>query len=641
MFKHVIRSDYKLALLWVAMLTLGLIIYSLGLTGRFYFDDYGTLPALGANGGVDDWQAFLSFINGNQTGPTGRPISLMTFLINDNGWPGSAHTYKYTNMMFHTLNGTLIFWCAVLIKKAYEEKYKKTLHWAAPAVVAGIWLFNPMHASTVFYVVQRMTQVSAIFTLIGIITYIKGRILVNDNLAKGLVLMALGVVPFTVLAVYSKENGALLPLFVLVIDGAFFKNNNKTVFFFKQIFLVVPAILLVALVIYKGTVNGWFIDFPAREFSPFERLLVQPYIVLSYFKEFLLPELYTTGIYYDHVSISSIIDKPAAILFAVALLPAIITSCFFLNRFPLAVFPVLFFLTGHLIESTAIGLELVFEHRNYVPTAFIGFWVVAIVSRFSYKSSLVRFLPILITATYLVICGFRSELWGKPLDFALYTAMKSPDSGRAQIEAGNALVNAGLYNEALEHTESAIEKMPEYSALWMQAVLIDCMDGKVEPQRVEGFLLAESESRFDGRNYMALDKLWRHVVNGSCENLTPAVFKKLLDSYRNNGDPVGGAAGHRALSKYQAYWYIYFEDESSAINRYNYLSRDEQPESLMYKAAMLASDAQYGVAIRLAKKARDLVAAGELGYSSKSKNKFLKEIESFIILVKDDVAREK
>jgi tetratricopeptide (TPR) repeat protein len=48
-----------------------------------------------------------------------------------------------------------------------------------------------------------------------------------------------------------------------------------------------------------------------------------------------------------------------------------------LRKWPIVCFTVLFFFLNHAIESSIIPLELIFEHRNYLPTMFF-FWPVAV-----------------------------------------------------------------------------------------------------------------------------------------------------------------------------------------------------------------------------------------------------------------------
>ncbi|MEG1806348.1 MAG: hypothetical protein RR327_08155, partial [Clostridia bacterium] len=41
------------------------------------------------------------------------------------------------------------------------------------------------------------------------------------------------------------------------------------------------------------------------------------------------------------------------------------------KKYPLITLAILFFFAAHLMESTVIGLELYFEHRNYIAAIFL------------------------------------------------------------------------------------------------------------------------------------------------------------------------------------------------------------------------------------------------------------------------------
>jgi len=75
------------------------------------------------------------------------------------------------------------------------------------------------------------------------------------------------------------------------------------------------------------------------------------------------------GFYHDDFQASAGWLTPWTTLPAVlGLLCVALAALVVRRRFPLFAFAVLFFLAGHLLESTVFPLELVFEHRNYLPS---------------------------------------------------------------------------------------------------------------------------------------------------------------------------------------------------------------------------------------------------------------------------------
>ena len=70
-----------LSLLLLTLLTVA--VYWPGLAGGFLFDDYPNLDDMGNYGGVVDWDSFRAFVFSGWSGPTGRPVSLASFLLDD------------------------------------------------------------------------------------------------------------------------------------------------------------------------------------------------------------------------------------------------------------------------------------------------------------------------------------------------------------------------------------------------------------------------------------------------------------------------------------------------------------------------------------------------------------------------------
>jgi hypothetical protein len=101
-----------------ALLALGTWAYRPGLSGDFLFDDFGTLPALGAYGPVVNPTALSRYLTSGGGDPTGRPLALASFLIDANDWPADPHPFKYTNMLLHLLNGMLLGWVLLRLGRA-------------------------------------------------------------------------------------------------------------------------------------------------------------------------------------------------------------------------------------------------------------------------------------------------------------------------------------------------------------------------------------------------------------------------------------------------------------------------------------------------------------------------------------------
>src|SRR3546814_902550 len=167
------RQTAIICILLPGILTICFWLYSPGLHGPFVFDDWANLPALNGFGdGIHRGLTFWWYVLGNNSGPLGRPLSMLSFLINDSAWPSDPYSFKYTNLLLHLLNGVLVFACLrSLLHRCSFTAFKAEL---IAVLTAAIWLLHPIHTATVLQVVQRMTLLSSLFILLGVLSYLNG-----------------------------------------------------------------------------------------------------------------------------------------------------------------------------------------------------------------------------------------------------------------------------------------------------------------------------------------------------------------------------------------------------------------------------------------------------------------------------------
>src|SRR5690606_35931800 len=133
-----------------------------------------------------------------------------------------------------------------LLTKARADHRKAV--WIA-AMSGAIWMLMPLLASSSLLIVQRMTTLSATFLFLGFIGYLCSRRLLDKRPRLALTLMSVCVVFGASLAALAKENGALLPMFVLIAEGTVLQPPQRTNFrvwwrTWFSVFLAVPAIAL-------------------------------------------------------------------------------------------------------------------------------------------------------------------------------------------------------------------------------------------------------------------------------------------------------------------------------------------------------------------------------------------------------------
>src|SRR5207342_3411515 len=433
---------------WTLLLLAAWCAYAPGLSGGFVFDDFINLPALGATGPVHDAASFWRYITSGAADPTGRPIALLSFLLDARNWPADAAPFLRTNVLLHLLNGTLLWW---LLRRLGNGRVGTPAQVEFAAVTgAGLWLLHPLFVSTTLYIVQREAMLPATFTLLGLIGWVHGREIAVSDAPRGAVWMCVAMAGGTLLATLSKANGALLPLFAWVLDVTVLREpcDAGRVRTLRRALTWLPSLaivvyLLLPLLHANAPIAG-------RTWTVAERLMTQPRVLLDYIQLLAVPRVLSTGVYNDAYVLSTSLFAPASTLPAILGILALLGGAWWARaRAPALSAAVLFFFAGHIVESTTIPLELYFEHRNYLP-AMLAFWPLGLaIARWRASPALRTGAATLALALCAFVTWQRADLWGDQPRMAQLWAARSPDSSRAQATAASFDIRAGHADAAL------------------------------------------------------------------------------------------------------------------------------------------------------------------------------------------------
>ena len=414
-----LSSDLVTAAFAACLLGVIYTFYSLAFPFGLSFDDFWNLRGLG---GITDRDSALEFVFGGAAGPTGRPLALLSFLPRAASWPGSPDDFLFENTAIHLINVLLVMWLAYRL--ARHLPWPITHPGILALQTASVWGLSPLLFSTNLMIVQRMTSLSALFCLVGLIVFVIGRQRQRRHFWQGLVLMSMGIGGGTLLAVLCKENGALLPGFALVLESSVLApslsvaenpTKRREMRIWLTLFLVLPvAALVFYLVSHLGDFSSGSIW---RDFTLAERLLSESRIVLTYLRLLILPIRSELGPYQDDFPISHGLLDPVSTLLSIATIVLGVALAIRWRAGPrrLLTMAVAWFLWGHLLESTVVPLELYFEHRNYLPAVGVYFALAAALSHPLVRPSL----RVLLLGTLLINSSFVLRemvlLWRDPL----------------------------------------------------------------------------------------------------------------------------------------------------------------------------------------------------------------------------------
>jgi hypothetical protein len=442
----------SLSFLFLCTLIAAFLVYQPGLSGPTVLDD-GPNIVNNANLRLNDLslQSLHQAAYSSPAEAFQRPLSMLSFGLNFyfNSGNFDPFPFKLTNLLIHLLNGLAVFALVRLIVGFYRKRWQPSLPAAYPHLLAlavsAAWLLHPLNLTSVLYLVQRMNSLAVLFTLGGLLLYVWGRIRVCNGQSGGLWAILAGVFIFTPLAILSKENGALLPFFMLAAELTLFKFETAQPVARRVLIVIFSVCTLLPVLAFVGYVAmhpDWLLGgFARRDFTLPERLMTEARIVWFYLRLIVLPSTALMGLYHDDIAISHSLFDPITTLPAILGIIALpVVAWLVRGRQPLVSFGILFFLVGHSMESTFIPLELAHEHRNYLPMLGIvlAFFHLLLQPFHATSARIPRqTVAVLLIGLFAAGTFTRATKWANPFDMAVAEIDRHPDSPRANIEMGN------------------------------------------------------------------------------------------------------------------------------------------------------------------------------------------------------------
>ena len=477
------------------VLALCALVYLPGISGPYIFDDftnllYNSYIKIHTLNFDELYNAAFSL----ESGPLQRPISMLSFALN-HYFAGSMKDpapFKWTNLGIHVVNGWLLFWMMRIVygrlaqlKQIQVLRKNSSLITPLAFATAALWVIHPIQITSVLYVVQRMTELSALFTLLGLIAYLKARLhLLSGQRGKASLLLSSTVV-FGSLGILSKENAVLLPIFALTMEFVLFSREWPWSLWRRLPITTKRALMLslAALTILGAflTVRYALPGYISRQFTLLERVMTEGRVLMFYISLILLPQINRFGHQHDDIQISMSLFHPWTTLPALASITALLLLALVVRKKqPLVSLGVLWFFTGHLLESTILPLEIAHEHRNYLPLLGI---IIAMIGLIDYGCARIGHKKLwwVIPIAAMVFGGstyLRATQWAEPNSFYRYEVLHHPDSARIQAGLAILLEAQGHYDEAIQALRRAAEIEPSETGYLLQTHLLAARRGK-------------------------------------------------------------------------------------------------------------------------------------------------------------------
>lgn len=587
-----------------------------GLSGGFIFDDHANITANQALHLTEVepealWQASQS---GN-SGLLGRPLSMVSFALNFVLGGDDPLGFKVTNLAIHLVTGgALAALVLSLLSAPTLPALPETRKRVIAAAAAAIWLLHPLNLSTVLYVVQRMTSLAALFMVLGCLAYTSARLrsLRGAGPWPGLIL-SLGVCG--PLATFSKENGVLLYPLLLLLEATLFRFqggyrlSRNSLLALHSFTVALPAtLMLLSFVLAPDFLLGGYAN---REFTLQERLLTEARVLVWYLYMLIVPDIGQMALLHDGFAVSRTLLSPVTTLYSILLLAGLTTIAIMsARRLPLLSFGIGWFIIGHALESTIIPLELVYEHRNYVP--YIGPIVAAsyclLRPHANVSMRAQSFLALTLVLALAATTAIRASQWQSNEQWLLAQVRNHPESPRnhallAEAYAGAASHPGPHQAELLELAQShylrSLELRPRMVSSLVGLLVLHNQHGL--PLRADWFarvVAAVEKEPVAASTVNAIGGLTECLVKGDCF-VGRADYLAIIEASQRNPH-LGSASAAIMLSFAARYSAAVMKDYEAAL-RFEERAIDAHPEHLVFhfnRVVWLAELGRVGEAIR-------------------------------------------
>ncbi|MGD0281832.1 MAG: tetratricopeptide repeat protein [Dissulfurispiraceae bacterium] len=425
---HLSRSLWPKVLLIAAV---ALIAYSNTFHVPFHFDDMVNIKD---NSVIKNLGNFISSQKGYDYNPR-RVIGYLSFALNYHFGGLDVTGYHIVNLAIHILSSILVYFLVTLTfrtpfftgKKNEDEKMRgcegeqklttsQLLNFSTSGNPAWIALFSsllfavhPLQTQAVTYIVQRFASLAAMFYLLSVVMYIKGRIGESENRRIGkksrFIFFAISFLS-AVLAMKTKETAFTLPIIIILYEFCFFSATSprvpdspiRRVLLSPRLLYLLP--ILLTMLIIPAAILGT--DRPLSEIISdlserlraqthlprWDYLMTQMRVITTYIRLIFLPV--NQNLDYDYPVYHSLFELPVFLSFVFLSLLFGLGVYLIIKQvkvkteesllavpqpqpqpaFRLIGFGILWFFITLSVESSFIPIaDVIFEHRLYLPLA--------------------------------------------------------------------------------------------------------------------------------------------------------------------------------------------------------------------------------------------------------------------------------
>ncbi|OGY95611.1 MAG: hypothetical protein A2543_02825 [Candidatus Komeilibacteria bacterium RIFOXYD2_FULL_37_8] len=413
-------SHLRFFSLWLIFLLISLLFFGQSLNNFFASDDFHWLVI--ARDTQWSWQIFFTNYEGGHVGGSYNPLLVIIFKLFDQLFSTNYFVYHLASLLFHSINGLLVY---ILANKIFDLTGIKNKGYSL--VAALLFLLYPIHVEAIAWIAAWPHLLVTIFYLLALINYF-----VFKDSGRKITLLYSFI--FFILALLIKEIAISLPFLILIWEVYFYslKNNKRLPFYYLAFYFVIWLLFLALRYLFIGLIFGYY-GASSLKFS----LVNLVSNILPFFGDFLtwgfLRNVLYRGLYQYADLVAIVIMAGLAGYFFILLTKKKYQQFVGLGSLFLMLAPVL--IVG-LHRTTFAG-----ERYLYLPSVFFIIWILFLLQQINWSfkavsSALVVFILLSFSVVY-----YKIDIWNQASDLSQQIVVSYSD---LEIKSRQSLISIAL-----------------------------------------------------------------------------------------------------------------------------------------------------------------------------------------------------
>jgi tetratricopeptide (TPR) repeat protein len=372
-----------------------------------------------------------------------RPFTVFSLSVDYALWQRWAPGFRITNLLLHAVNGFLLFLlCTSLVGEGL-----------VPIAAMIIYLAHPVQTEAVTSIVGRSELFAACFFLAAWLLFRRGHTLLPALLFF--------------LAMLSKENAIVLPA-VLLLDEALTGLREPPPAMMSR-YSIMSSVALAYLALRFFVLGGLGIPTAAQymggHLTYIERVMTSGRVFIEYLRLIFFP-LNLAGDYdFNAIPIAHLRNWDAWLgLFLIVAI--VVGTCVYQRRNKVVALGILFAFLVFIPASNWITPISVLMAERFLYLPLIGLSIVAaFVFSGIHEKNVQRWIGIGGLLTLIVLCNSHDYVRRNDFTFFKNMVRIEPNSAKARLGYGYALLQAGFKDDAAQQFEAGLRIIPDYPEL--------------------------------------------------------------------------------------------------------------------------------------------------------------------------------